>query len=104
MPWLTSPLLARLPTEILAGRRFPTALSSPARNVPIRMRAAFGRAHRRRQRSAGVSGNRPWDTGGMATRDKVHRLVDVVPEARVAAIGEVLRTAIEVGMTDHDHR
>ncbi len=36
----------------------------------------------------------------MATRDEVHRLVDVLPEDRVAAIGEVLRAAVEVGMTD----
>jgi hypothetical protein len=27
----------------------------------------------------------------MATRDEVHRLVDGVPEERLAAIGEVLR-------------
>lgn len=36
----------------------------------------------------------------MATRDEVHRLVDVLPEDRVAVIGEVLRAAIEAGMTD----
>lgn len=36
----------------------------------------------------------------MATRDEVHRLVDVLPEGRVAAIGVVLRAAIDTGMTD----
>jgi hypothetical protein len=36
----------------------------------------------------------------MATRDEVHRLVDVLPEDRVAAIGEVLRAAVEAGLTD----
>ncbi len=36
----------------------------------------------------------------MATRDEVHRLIDVLPEDRVAAIGAVLRAAIEAGMTD----
>ena len=47
----------------------------------------------------------PWDTGVMATRDEVHRLVDVLPEDRVAAIGAVLRAAIEAGMTDEQaHR
>lgn len=41
----------------------------------------------------------------MATRDEVHRLVDVLPEDRVAAIGEVLRAAIEAGLTgDQAHR
>jgi len=41
----------------------------------------------------------------MATRDEVHRLVDVLPEDRVAAIGEVLRAAIEAGVTDEQaHR
>ncbi|MGH3974793.1 MAG: hypothetical protein ACRDS9_15900 [Pseudonocardiaceae bacterium] len=41
----------------------------------------------------------------MATRDEVHRLVDVLPEDRVAAIGEVVRAAIEAGMTDEQaHR
>lgn len=46
-----------------------------------------------------------WDTGEMATRDEVHRLVDVLPEDRVAAIGAVLRAAIEAGMTDEQaHR
>ncbi|MGH3834688.1 MAG: hypothetical protein ACRDSN_20300 [Pseudonocardiaceae bacterium] len=41
----------------------------------------------------------------MATRDEVHRLVDVLPEDRVTAIGEVLRAAIEAGMTDQQaHR
>ncbi len=39
-------------------------------------------------------------TGGMATRDEVHRLVDVLPEDRVAAIGAVLRAAVEAGLTD----
>lgn len=36
----------------------------------------------------------------MATRDEMHRLVDVLPEDRVAAIGGVLRAGIEAGMTD----
>lgn len=46
-----------------------------------------------------------WDTGEMATRDEAHRLVDVLPEDRVAAIGAVLRAAIEAGMTDEQaHR
>jgi len=41
----------------------------------------------------------------MATRDDVHRLVDVLPEDLVAAIGAVLRAAIEAGMTDEQvHR
>jgi hypothetical protein len=41
----------------------------------------------------------------MATRDEVHRLVDVLPEDRVVAIGAVLRAAIEAGMTDEQaHR
>ncbi len=41
----------------------------------------------------------------MATRDEVHRLVDGVPEDRVAAIGEVLRAALEAGLTgDQAHR
>jgi hypothetical protein len=41
----------------------------------------------------------------MATRDEVHRLVDVLPEDRVAAIGEVLRAAVEAGLTgDQAHR
>jgi hypothetical protein len=41
----------------------------------------------------------------MATRDEVHRLVDVLPEDWVAAIGEVLRAVIEPGMTDEQaHR
>lgn len=35
----------------------------------------------------------------MATRDEVHRLIDAVPDDRVAAIGEVLRAAVEAGMT-----
>ena len=41
----------------------------------------------------------------MATRDEVHRLVDVLPEDRVAAISEVLRAAAEADLTDdHAHR
>ncbi|MGH3912845.1 MAG: hypothetical protein ACRDTC_05465 [Pseudonocardiaceae bacterium] len=41
----------------------------------------------------------------MATRDEVHRLVDVLPEERVALIGEVLRAVIEGGLTgDQVHR
>ncbi len=35
----------------------------------------------------------------MSTRDDVHRLVDGVPEDRVAAIGEMLRAAVEAGLT-----
>jgi alkylated DNA nucleotide flippase Atl1 len=42
---------------------------------------------------------RPWDTGVTATRDEIHRLVDGVPEDRVAAIGEVLHAALEAGLT-----
>jgi hypothetical protein len=41
----------------------------------------------------------------MATVDEVHRLVDGVPEDRVAAIGEVLRAALEADLTgDQAHR
>ncbi|MCA1673677.1 MAG: hypothetical protein LC799_16240 [Actinobacteria bacterium] len=41
----------------------------------------------------------------MAIRDEIHRLVDGVPEDRVAAIGEVLRAALEVGLTgEQAHR
>ena len=41
----------------------------------------------------------------MATRDEIHRLVDGVPEDRVAAIGEVLRAALEADLTGDDaHR
>lgn len=40
----------------------------------------------------------------MATRDEVHRLVDGVPEDRVAAIGEVLRAALEAVLTDEQVR
>jgi hypothetical protein len=41
----------------------------------------------------------------MVTRDEVHRLVDVLSEDRVAAIGAVLLAAIEAGMTDEQaHR
>ncbi|MGH3683718.1 MAG: hypothetical protein ACRDRU_26560 [Pseudonocardiaceae bacterium] len=41
----------------------------------------------------------------MATRDEVHHLVDVMSGDLVAAIGEVLRAAVEVGMTDEQaHR
>ena len=41
----------------------------------------------------------------MATRDEVHRLVDGVPEDRIAAIGEVLHAAVEAGLTiDQAHR
>jgi hypothetical protein len=41
----------------------------------------------------------------MATRDEIHRLVDSVPEDRVAAIGEVLRAALEAGLSgEQAHR
>jgi len=41
----------------------------------------------------------------MATRDEVHRLVDVLPEDRVAGIGEVLRAVVEAGLTgDQAHQ
>jgi hypothetical protein len=40
----------------------------------------------------------------MATRDEVHRLVDGLPEDRVTAIGEVLRAALEAGLTDEQAR
>lgn len=43
---------------------------------------------------------RSWDAGAVATRDEVHRLVDVLPEDRAAAIGEVLRAAVEADLTD----
>ena len=36
----------------------------------------------------------------MVTRDEIHRLVDVLLEDRVAAIGEVLRAAVKAGLTD----
>lgn len=35
----------------------------------------------------------------MATREEVHRLVDAVPEDRLAVLGEILRAAAESGMT-----
>ena len=47
-----------------------------------------------------MSSLRSCDTGGLASRDEIHRLVDGVPEDRVAAIGEVLRAAVEAGLTD----
>jgi hypothetical protein len=41
----------------------------------------------------------------MATRDEIHRLLDGVPDDRVAAIGEILRAALEAGLTgDQAHR
>jgi len=41
----------------------------------------------------------------MATRDEIHRLVDGVPEDRVTAIGEVLRAALDAGLTSEQaHR
>jgi hypothetical protein len=41
----------------------------------------------------------------MATRDEIHRLLDGVPEDRVAAIGEILRAALEAGLTgDQAHQ
>jgi hypothetical protein len=41
----------------------------------------------------------------MATRDEIHRLLDGVPDDRVAAIGEILRAAMEAGLTgDQAHR
>jgi hypothetical protein len=36
----------------------------------------------------------------MASRDEIHRLLDGVPDDRVAAIGEILRAALEAGLTD----
>ncbi|MGH3813190.1 MAG: hypothetical protein ACRDUV_12135 [Pseudonocardiaceae bacterium] len=47
-----------------------------------------------------MDGRGSWDTGIMASRDEVHRLVDGVPEERVAAIGEALRAAVEAGLSD----
>ncbi|MGH3850447.1 MAG: hypothetical protein ACRDRT_12230 [Pseudonocardiaceae bacterium] len=59
----------------------------------------------RRQDRVRASPPPTWDTGVMATRDEVHRLVDGVPEDRVAAIGEVLRAALDAGLTtDQAHR
>lgn len=41
----------------------------------------------------------------MATRDEIHRLIDAVPEDRVAAIVEVLRATVEAGLSgDQAHR
>jgi hypothetical protein len=40
------------------------------------------------------------DTDNTATRDEVHRLVDVLPEDLVATIGEVLRAAFKAEPTD----
>jgi hypothetical protein len=41
----------------------------------------------------------------MDTRDEMHRLLDGVPDDRVAAIGEILRAALEAGLTgDQAHR
>jgi hypothetical protein len=41
----------------------------------------------------------------MASRDEMHRLVDAVPEERVAAISEVLRAAVVAGLTgEQAHR
>jgi hypothetical protein len=41
----------------------------------------------------------------MATRDEIHRLVDVLPEDQVGAIGEVLRAAVAAGLTgEQAHR
>lgn len=52
-----------------------------------------------------VDGLCPWDTGVMATRDEIHRLIDAVPEDRVAAIVEVLRATVEAGLSgDQAHR
>lgn len=52
-----------------------------------------------------VEGVQPWDTWVMATRDEIHRLLDGVPDDRVAAIGEILRAALEAGLTgDQAHR
>ena len=35
----------------------------------------------------------------MATRDEIHRLVGVLPEDQVGAIGEALRAAVAAGLT-----
>jgi hypothetical protein len=35
----------------------------------------------------------------MATRDEIHRLLDGVPEDRVAAISEIVRAALQAGLT-----
>lgn len=52
-----------------------------------------------------VEGVQAWDTYVMATRDEIHRLLDGVPDDRVAAIGEILRAALEAGLTgDQAHR
>ena len=41
----------------------------------------------------------------MATRNEIHRLLDDVPDDRVTAIGEILRAALEAGLTgDQAHR
>ncbi len=41
----------------------------------------------------------------MATRDEIHRLLDGLPDDRIAAIGEILRAALEAGLTgDQAHQ
>lgn len=35
----------------------------------------------------------------MSSRDEIHRLVDGIPEDRLAAFGEVLRAAVAAGLT-----
>ncbi len=52
-----------------------------------------------------VEGVQAGDTYVMATRDEIHRLLDGVPDDRVAAIGEILRAALEAGLIgDQAHR
>jgi len=52
-----------------------------------------------------ADGLQPWDTDVMATRDEIRRLLDGVPDDRVAAIGEILRAALEAGLTgDQAHQ
>lgn len=39
-----------------------------------------------------------WETGGVATRQEVHNLVDGVPDDQLDAVGEVMRAAVEAGL------
>ena len=61
--------------------------------------------HSAQLRPLTVEGFQPWDTYVMATRDEINRLLDGVPDDRVAAIGELLRAALEADLTgDQAHR
>ncbi len=80
------------------------ARARPARRRIQTRRDPAGELRVANVNSRWVSGRRPWDTGGMATRDEVHHLIDLVPEDRIAAIGEMLRAAVETGLTDERAR